>query len=209
MRPLRLPFLFALILCGCAGDATLYEQSFENDAVLAQFEFTDADAWRWSDAGGVTSLELFQQSEYAPPVRSPHNIALLPMTVGDFVLEVDCQQTGREYGHRDLCLFFGYQDPSHYYYTHLATTPDQNAHNIFLVDGAPRRNLADVAKEGVDWGQEVWHTVRLERAGDSIRVWFDGRLVREARDSTFPTGRLGLGSFDDTGRFARLRIEVK
>jgi hypothetical protein len=25
-------------------------------------------------------------------------------------LELELQQTGREYGHRDLCVFFGFQD---------------------------------------------------------------------------------------------------
>ena len=29
------------------------------------------------------------------------------------------------------------------------------------------------------WGQDEWHKVRLERAGENIRVWFDGKLVRE------------------------------
>ena len=29
----------------------------------------------------------------------------------DFVLEADLLQTGRQYGHRDLCLFFGFVSP--------------------------------------------------------------------------------------------------
>ena len=31
------------------------------------------------------------------------------------MLDVQAQQTGGEYGHRDLCLFFGYQDDAHLY----------------------------------------------------------------------------------------------
>ena len=57
----------------------------------------------------------------------------------------------------------------------------------------------------MDWGQEVWHRVRVERslAGGEIRVFFDDMTtpVLEAVDTTFGRGRIGFGSFDDSGRF--------
>ena len=37
------------------------------------------------------------------------------------VFEADYQQTGREYGHRDMVFGSGYQDPAHFYSTHIAT----------------------------------------------------------------------------------------
>lgn len=210
-------FLGACVLNGCGGISptqpspesgpTEYRQIFEDRLSLDAMTFTDRNAWRWSDESNVPSLELYRASEYQPPHRSPHNIALLPVSRENFVLEADLMQTGREYGHRDLCLFFGYRDPSHFYYVHLATSPDQNAHNIFLVDDAPRRPLTDVSEEGVNWGQEEWHHVRLERRGKEIQVSFDGEVVLRAVDGTFPSGQLGLGSFDDTGRFANIRVE--
>ena len=156
---------------------------------------------------GEGSLELLGKSAYDPPHRSPHSIALLRTPdLGDFVLEVDLMQTGREYGHRDLCLFFGHQDAANFYYVHLATTPDPNAHNVFVVDDADRRPLAPVPETGVDWGTGIWHRVRLERTGAHISVHFDGDLVHEVEDGTHGAGRIGLGSFDDQGRFDRLRL---
>ena len=117
-------------------------------------------------------------------------------------------QTGREYGHRDLCLFYGFVDAAHYAYVHLATTPDANAHNVFLVDGADRRPLASIPAEGVDWGTDEWHRVRVERAGTQVRVFFDRAPdpLFVVEDPTSGVGRVGVGSFDDTGRFAELVV---
>lgn len=198
MRPFGAPSLGALVLlASCAASPTVYE--------LDDFDFTDPAAWRWSDG----SLELVGGGSYEPPQRSPREIALLKdVEVGDFDLEVEALQTGRDYGHRDLCVFFGYQDPAHFYYVHLATTPDENACNVFLVDGAPRRRIAPIPDQGVDWGRDAWHRIRIERRIEpgTIRVWFDGVLVLEAIDRTFVRGRLGVGSFDDSGTFRRLNI---
>ena len=172
--------------------------AFDDPAELARLELTDPAMWR-VDSG---SLELLGKSAYEPPHRSPHSIALLDSgPVGDFVLEARLRQTGREYGHRDLCLVFGHVDPANFYYVHLATAPDPWAHNVFLVDDADRVALAPVPERGVDWGTDVWHDVRVERAGTRIRVWFDGTLTHEVHDATHGAGRVGLGSFDDQGRF--------
>lgn len=202
----RLPALCILLLAGCVAQIPRVTHDLPDEAALDEFQFTDRNAWRWSDAGDLPSLELHAGSAYQPPVRSPRSIALLPYEVSDFVFEADLLQTGREYGHRDLCLFFGYQDPSHFYYVHMATSPDQNAHNIFLVDGAPRRPLLPVQEQGVEWGTDDWHAVRLERQGKAIRLSFDGQELFSVEDETFPVGRVGVGSFDDTGRFARIRL---
>src|SRR5690606_18558335 len=98
---------------------------------------TDANAWKIIEDDGDAKLALVSQSDYSPPVRSPLNIArVAELDVSDFVLDVQAKQTGREYGHRDLCFFFGYQDPSHFYYVHLASVADAHANSIFLVNGA-------------------------------------------------------------------------
>lgn len=182
--------------------------TFATADVIAErgFEFTDPDAWRWTDAVEGGALELFGPSSYAPPHRSPRSIALLPDVVDDFVLEVLCEQTGRDYGHRDLCLFFGYVDPAHFHYAHLAPAPDEHAHNVFLVDGAPRVALLPVQEDGVAWGDDTWHTVRLERRGPTITVSFDGVVTLRGASDTFRPGRVGVGSFDDTGRFRRISL---
>jgi hypothetical protein len=220
--PLSRAILAALCAVACAGTevgesrvpegySLVYSEDFSEPASLDGLAFSDPGDWRWSDEGGVPSLELVGGGEYAPPHRSPRRIALIDeLLLSDFVLEAELLQTGRQYGHRDLCLFFGFASPASYYYCHLATAPDEHAHNAFLVHDAPRRNLAGVMEAGVEWGEGQWHRVRLERSASdgAIRVFFDDmeQPTIVAADATLGWGRVGFGSFDDTGRVARVRI---
>jgi hypothetical protein len=194
-----------------AGFKLVYEQRFVTPDSLADFRFTDPAAWRFAKTNDTTALELVKQSKYAPIVRSPVNIALIADKVfGDFVLEADLIQTGKEYGHRDMCLFFGFQSPTNFYYTHIATAADPNAHNVFIVNNAPRKNFAKETTKGVNWGLGVWHKVRLERnlAAGTIKVYFDDltKPIMIAEDKTFGAGQIGFGSFDDTGMVDNIRI---
>lgn len=191
-----------------ADQKLLYEQKFDSAKALKDFIMTDAKAWQFSPSN---ALELVKQSEYKPIVRSPVNIALIADKVfEDFVLEAEFMQTGREYGHRDMCLFFGLQTPTNFYYTHIATAADPNAHNIFIVNGKPRTNIAKKTTKGVNWGLGIWHKVRLERtiADGAIRVFFDDMKepIMIAEDKTFGAGYIGFGSFDDTGMVDNIRI---
>lgn len=190
----------------------VYHQDFESPQAIQDFMMTDPNAWKIKVSDHQHTLELFGESEYASRVRSPFNIAVLKdILVGDFILEVKLAQSGREYGHRDLCLFFGIQSPTNFYYTHIASVADQNANNIFLVNDEPRTNIATKTTKGTDWGAtNSWHTARIERDSEegSIRVYFDDweAPIMEAKDLHFPTGLIGLGSFDDTGQFDELKI---
>lgn len=193
------------------GYQLLYEQNFESEAAIYDFEMTDPAAWRiQKDSAGT--LELFGKSDYQARVRSPFNIALIKNRIfGDFVLEVNLAQSGREYGHRDLCLFFSAKDPTNFYYVHLATTADDHANNIFLVNDAPRVKIASKTSAGTNWGPtNSWHKARIERKVEegTIKVYFDDMRVpvMEATDKHFEVGRIGFGSFDDTGRFDNIKI---
>ena len=193
------------------GYKLLFEQKFDAESSVNDFVFTDFNAWKWSKEENGGALELTQQSEYTPAVRSPVNIALIADKVfADFVLEADLIQTGKEYGHRDMCLFFGFQNPTNFYYTHIATAADDHAHNVFIVKNAPRTKIAKETTKGVNWGLNVWHKVRLERtlSDGTIRVYFDdlAKPIMVAEDKTFGAGCIGFGSFDDTGKVDNIRI---
>jgi hypothetical protein len=185
----------------------LFSTDAEGSISLNQFECTDVNAWRINED---KTLELFGASQYQPRVRSPLNIAILKnYRVGDFILEADLKQTGREYGHRDMCLFFGFKDAANFYYVHMASEADPNAHNIFLVNDAPRKNIAEKTNSGVNWGSE-WHRVKIVRTVKTglIQVFFDDMEtpVMEARDQHHEAGYIGFGSFDDTGMIRNIQL---
>lgn len=189
----------------------LYEQSFDQPDSIKEFVMTDPAAWKYAQEEKGGSLELAAQSKYTPAVRSPVNIALIKDKVfGDFVLQADLIQTGREYGHRDMCLFFGFQQPDKFYYTHIATKADPNAHNVFIVNQKPRTNIAKTTTPGANWGLNIWHKVRLERkvSDGTIKVYFDDMTIpiMVAEDKNFGEGFIGFGSFDDTGKIDNIKI---
>jgi hypothetical protein len=177
---------------------------------LEAWEFTDPEAWRIAEVDGQKVLEQHSASDYQPEVRSPLNIALMEhLWLNSFVMDLEVRSTTRDYGHRDLCLFFGHQDPSHFYYVHLGKEADPHAHSIFLVDGEPRVSIAKERTEGTPWTDE-WHHVRLVRnvVEGTIAVYFDDMEtpIMTTEDKTFGTGRIGVGSFDDSGQFRNIRI---
>jgi hypothetical protein len=194
-----------------SGYKLLYQQDFQKPEAINDFVMTDPAAWKIASTNNQQTLELVKQSNYKPIVRSPVNIAVIADRVfGDFVLEADFMQTGREYGHRDMCIFYGMQNPTNFYYTHIATAADPNAHNIFIVKNAPRKNIAKETTKGVNWGLNVWHKVRLEREtrAGTIKVYFDdlSKPIMLAEDSNFADGYIGFGSFDDTGMVDNIKI---
>ncbi len=207
------PF-FALLMTTSAfaelADLPLvFEEDFENGH--DRWTMTDDAAWELVDSDGGKALALQKSSDYEPKVRSPKSIArIADLNVTDFVLEAKLKQTGREYGHRDLCIFFGYQDPSKFYYCHMATKADDHANSIFLVNDAARVSIATERTDGTDWGKPEFHTVRIERDTESgtITVYFDDmtKPIMKAEDKNFTWGSIGFGSFDDVGHFDNIKI---
>ncbi len=190
------------------GLPLVYEEDFESgdDGWVA----TDDKAWKVIEEDGNHVLALKRRSRYEPPVRSPHSIIRVEdLKVKDFILEARMKQTGKEYGHRDMCLFFGYQDPAHFYYVHIATQADAHANSIFLVNNEPRTSIAKERNKGTDWAKG-YHQVRIERRVETgmIKVYFDDmeKPIMIAEDKTFGAGTLGFGSFDDTGNIDNVRV---
>lgn len=165
----------------------------------------DAKAWKLAKIGDNFSIEQFQQSKVKNPVRSPFNRCLIKdVVVGDFVFDLKFQSTKKDYPHRDLCLFFGFQDPSHHYYVHFGKRTDDHANQIFIVNEKPRTKISTKTTAGTNWDDE-WHHARIVRDVKSgkIEIYFDDMQtpIMTATDKTFAWGKVGIGSFDDTGRF--------
>lgn len=179
----------------------IHEEDFSEGA--DRWQPTDPKAWRVVEQEDNKVYNQFKQSGYKPPYRSPLNISLLKdAVVGDFVLTARLQSTTRDYGHRDMCLFFGYQDPAHFYYVHLGKKTDDHANQIFIVNEAPRKKISSKTTDGTPWNDD-WHEVKIVRtvADGTIEIYYDDMEtpVMTATDKEFAWGQVGIGSFDDTG----------
>ena len=229
MRTATIVTLWCCWLATCAHAAEtlplLYEDDFENGIESWQPSDTDAIAqpsWEVVElknaAGKLTkAFRTTGKSDYEPPFRSPPNFALLKdLTVGDLELTAKVQSTNVDAGpHRVMCIFWGYQDPSHYYYVHFGAESDPNACQIFIVNNAARTPITTKTAEGTPW-TTGWHEVRVVRNVDdgTIEVFFDDmdEPLMAAKDKTFTWGQVGLGTFDDNGNWDDFQlngVEVK
>jgi len=187
-----------------------HEDFKDGDKALDKFDLLDPTDWKMArdDGRPVLSLATKPTDKSAKtPVRSPFGRALVKdLYVGPFVMEVRLKSTVKDYPHRDMCLFWGVVDDAHEYYVHFGKKPDPHCGNIFIVNNADRLALLPVPAQGIDWTDHA-HTARVERGADgSVEVFFDGKSWLKAKDATFPVGRVGVGSFDDTGDFAEVTV---
>jgi hypothetical protein len=192
-------------------------------ALLAKVDFENgrADGWRprdpahWRIAGteGNKFYELTAPGEPGP-VRAPTSWSLLAgLDVSAFELSGRFQcDTDPANNKRDMCVFFGFQDPTHFYYVHFAGSSD-DVHNIIgLVNGADRVkiNLEPAGQSVFRLTDKGWHTfkVTMDASTGEIRAYLDDKTkpILTGRDRTLNYGLVGIGSFDDTGRFDDLEL---
>lgn len=167
-------------------------------------------AWRVGD--GV--LTLATAGTPVGPIRRPSALAILDTaTFAVVTLDVDIRSTAalpEVTPRRDALLIVGYQSPTRFYYVHLSAVRDDVHNGIFLVDGADRRRI-DVRSATAPLQDQAWHRTRVERdpASGRIAVFYgeSAAPIMEAVDTTLAWGRVGVGSFDDTAEFRRVRID--
>jgi hypothetical protein len=115
---------------------------------------------------------------------------------------------------RDMCVFFHYQDPTHFYYVHFAAESAEFHNIIGLVNGADRVKInAETAGGSVfRLTDRAWHTFKVtcDAATGEIRAYLDDLTapILTARDRTLGHGLVGVGSFDDTGAFDDLKLKI-
>lgn len=188
------------------------EEDFENG--MDRWQTTDPDpsdsVWEVVEVetepgqSGNHALRVKGASKYQPPYRSPHSIAWLKdAKLGDFEITARVQNTNPSGGdHRDLCVFWGHQSPSEFYYVHFGAKADPHACQVFIVNNDIRTMITRDQAEGTPW-TDGWHDIKVTRHGSQVNVYFDDmtKPLMTADDSTFGAGEIGIGTFDDNGNF--------
>jgi hypothetical protein len=202
-------------LCGAslAGEGVqlplLLHETFKEGA--NRWQPFDPTGWRVEKEGDRAIYSQFRkETSYRPPHRSPFLISLLKdVVVSDLDLRLRVKSTHPDYGHRDVCIVFGYQSPARFYYVHLGKEMDDHANQIFVVDDAPRVKISTQTTDGTPWDDE-WHDVRIVRNSTSgeVAVYFDDmeNPVMRAKDDRFRWGQIGIGSFDDLSAWDEIHV---
>jgi hypothetical protein len=187
----------------------LFEADFE-DGNLDAWQATDPLAWRIEKGRGGMVMAQFKQSDYEPVVRAPRNINLIRnIRVRNFEIELKMRPLAKSSEHRDLCVFFAYRDPRHFYYVRLANGSGVRTNSIFVVDGRSAVSIAKTRTDQTEWDDD-WHTVRLVRNVDkaTIEVYFDDKEepIMTAISNLMGWGQVGIGSFNGTGQFDEIQL---
>lgn len=164
----------------------------------------------WAIRDGLLVLE--KAGVPAGPIRRPAALAILKTPpLADATLDVEIRSDAPEdVSRRDILLVAGWESPTRFYYAHLSAVRDAVHNGIFVVDGADRTRIDD-RSERPALKDRAWHRARLVRtpATGRIEVFVDGETtpIMTATDKTIPGGRLGVGSFDDTGAFRGIHVQ--
>ena len=197
-----------VVASGVAAQKSLtVRPSFDNADRLADWTLDGTGGWEISDG----KLSLMKAGKPGGPFRRPAALAILkspPFT--KVTVEVELRSTAPpDLEVRDLDLIVGYESESRFYYVHLAGRTDAVHNGIFLVADADRRRI-DSGTGVPQLKDQNWHRVRLDRdpSTGSIEVYVDGSAapVLKASDTTIQAGRVGFGSFDETGEFRAISV---
>ena len=169
------------------------------------------NVWRLAKHGADYAYELARPGKQGK-IRAPGGMSIL-----DAPAVTDCRMTVKarclrqaSFAGRDVCLFLGYQDPSHFYYVHFSNRTDGVHNAILKVDGADRTPITIEKARPARLDDQEWRELKIERDVESgaIRAYVDDMKtpVMTAKDTTFRWGLVGVGSFDDWAVFDDVKL---
>ncbi len=169
-----------------------------------------ASDWRVEQGPEGTILHLATHRGPLPGPRRPIQFALAETRdYGTVRVELDARPLGRS-----LMIVFSYRNPAHFDYAHLSIDPatKEHVHNgIFHVYGGERVRISSEAGRAAFAETNRWYHVRLVHDGQSgsVEVSVDGQPIPalHAVDVSLLTGKVGIGSFDETADFRNVKIQ--
>lgn len=177
-----------------------WRPSFANAAALKDWTLDGTGTWQIADG----LLSLTKAGVPAGAIRRPAALAILNTPPLEKVtIEAELRSTAPvDVVNRDMQIVFGYESAARFYYVHLAGITNDVHNGVFLVDNADRKRI-DAGKTPPVLTDQQWHRFRLERDGVTGRILvFAGggsTPAFDVTDTTIRAGRVGFGSFDDTG----------
>lgn len=165
--------------------------------------------WKVAEDAGRPMLQLLVGREPPPGPRRPAQFALMQMPNATKVtLEADVRPTKRS-----LMVVFAYRDPAHFDYAHFSidTAMQQPVHNgVFHVYGGERVRISAAAGPPAFSRSNRWFHIKLQWNGATgeVQGFVDGAAVPalHAMDLSLSDGKVGIGSFDETGDFKNVKV---
>jgi hypothetical protein len=197
MKALLAGICFSVLLCSATAESL---HVFGHDWTVEQ----PSD---WAVENNILRLLVKAEPPAGQP-RRPTKIALLnSKPYRKVTVEADVKRNGRS-----VIIVYGWQDPSHYNYAHISSdaAAKQNVHNgMFHIFGGERARISPLDGPP-SLNTEDWTPVKLAFDGETGRCYVEVNGKRnpslEAVDLSLRWGRVGLGSFNETGDFRNVKI---
>lgn len=170
-------------------------------------QWTVQQAPDWAIENGALRLRVSAEPPPGQP-RRPQKIALLDSKpYSKVTIEGEVKRNGRS-----LIFVYAWQDDAHYNYAHLSSDEavKQNVHNgMFHIFGGERVRMSSLDGPASLTTQD-WIPVKLVFDGDSGHCYVEVNGKRnpslDAVDLSLRWGRVGMGSFDETGDFRNIKV---
>ncbi|MFA9432404.1 PQQ-dependent sugar dehydrogenase [Egicoccus sp. AB-alg2] len=183
--------------------------------VMGRGDWEPVTPTRWRFPG--SEVVLAEPGTARPGPRRPFEYALVDAgptyrsVVIDAEVRLDTPVSGRG---EDVVLVVAHQADTRFYYVHLADVTNGTHNGIFAVVDAHRRRIdqhwdgqSGIAPALTD---NDWHRIRVVHCSPTgrLEVYLDDMLrpAMTANDTRLDGGRVGFGSFDNTGRIRNLRV---
>jgi len=186
------------------------------DNVMAGRNWAPVTPAKWQFPG--REAVLAEAGVARPGPRRPFEYAVLTGGPTFGSVRIDGQvrlDTPVAVSNRDVIIVFGYRSDTQFYYAHLSSDNTIYPHNgIFVVNNADRLRIDDQWNGSRGAPPAIrdarFHDVRVVHCAGTgeIAVYVDGstRPLMTAVNTTFNSGRVGFGSFDNVGRLRRLNL---
>jgi hypothetical protein len=196
MKALLMAICFGVLVCSAAETLNVFGQTW-----------TVEQASDWVVENGMLRLLVKGEPPSGQP-RRPTKIAVLDSKPWRKVtVDAEVKRNGRS-----VIIVYAWQDPSHYNYAHISSdaAAKQNVHNgIFHVFGGERARISPLdGPPSLDTTD--WTPVKLVWDGETGKCYVEVNGKRnpslDAVDLSLRWGRVGLGSFNETGDFRNVRV---
>jgi hypothetical protein len=171
----------------------------------------NAADWKIATENGSETLSLTQGKEPLPGPRRPFQFAVT--SVPDYA-RVTVEEDAKPLG-RSVMIVFAYLDEAHFDYAHMSidSGEKQPVHNgIFHVYGGERVRISNARGSASFAATGRWYHLKLTHDAQtgSVEVTVDGQAVQalKATDVSLGAGKVGVGSFDETGEFKNVKITI-
>ena len=97
-------------------------------------------------------------------------------------------------------MVLGYQDDENYLYGMV--NRQANSTQIFVVQNGVRSALTSGSV--IKLNDNNMHWMEMTRMGDTVSLIWDGAVAAQATTKLFPTGKVGIGSYNDAVYFDQI-----